>query len=80
MSRKVVIAAIAAAALILGAAVARIGVNLQYGNAAATLPGISGHFALATSAGRAVTDRSFPGKGSSSISATLSVPTPARRH
>jgi protein SCO1 len=62
MSRKVVIAAFAAAALTLGVAVAWIGANLQHGTAAAALPGIGGHFQLTTSAGLTSTDRSFPGK------------------
>jgi protein SCO1 len=62
VSRKVLIAAFAVAALTLGAAVPRIGTNLQHTNAAAALPGIGGHFRLTTSAGRPVTDRSFPGK------------------
>jgi protein SCO1 len=60
--RKVFIAALAAAALILGVGAARIAVNLQHGIAVAALPGIGGHFLLTTSAGRTVTDRSFPGK------------------
>jgi protein SCO1 len=60
--RKVFIAALAAAALILGVGAARIAVNLQHGTAVAALPGIGGHFLLTTSAGRTVTDRSFPGK------------------
>jgi protein SCO1 len=62
VSRKVVIAALAAAALTLGVAVARIGANVQHGTASAALSGIGGHFLLTTSAGRPVTDRSFPGK------------------
>ena len=62
MHRKVIIVALAAAVLTIGIAVVRIGANLQHGNAAAALPGISGHFLLTTPAGRAVTDRSFPGR------------------
>jgi protein SCO1 len=60
--RRVLIVGVAAAGLTFVIVVARNGVNLQHDTAAATLPGIDGHFRLTTSAGRAVTDRSFPGK------------------
>jgi protein SCO1 len=59
--RKVIIVAVAAAVLAIGIAVARIVADL-HDNAAEALPGIDGHFLLTTSAGSAVTDRSFPGK------------------
>jgi protein SCO1 len=60
--RRVLIAGVAAAGLTCVIVVARYGVNLQHDTAAAALPGIGGHFRLTTSPGRAVTDRSFPGK------------------
>jgi protein SCO1 len=60
--RRVLIAGVAAAGLTFVIVVARNGVNLQHDTAAVTLPGIGGHFRLTTSAGGAVTDRSFPGK------------------
>jgi protein SCO1 len=60
--KRVIIAGLAAAALTLGIAAARIAADSQQGNAAAGLPGIGGHFQLMTSDGGTATDRSFPGK------------------
>lgn len=62
VSRRVLTAALAAAALILDTAAAPLGEQLsQQVDAAAAVPGIGGHFTLTTPQGRAVTDRSFPG-------------------
>ena len=62
MLKRVIIAGLTAAAVILGIAGARIAADSRQGNTAAALPGIGGHFRLTTPAGAAVTDRSFPGK------------------
>jgi protein SCO1 len=60
--RRVLIAWVALATLTFVIVVARNGINLHHGTAGAALPGMGGHFRLTTSAGREITDRSFPGK------------------
>jgi protein SCO1 len=60
--KRVLIAGLAAAVLILGIAATRIAADWRPGDAAAALPGIGGHFQLMTSDGATATDRSFPGK------------------
>jgi protein SCO1 len=61
--KRALTAALSAAPLIIGIVVAPLGAQpSSQGNAAAAVPGIGGHFMLATPEGRAVTDRSFPGK------------------
>jgi protein SCO1 len=63
LSRRVLAAGLAAAALALGIVAGRLGVEPSpQRNQAAAMPGIGGHFALTTPEGRAVTDRSFPGQ------------------
>lgn len=62
MVKRVIIAGLAAAAVILGIAAVRIAADSRHGNATAALPGISGHFRLTTSDGGTASDRSFPGK------------------
>jgi protein SCO1 len=56
-------AALGATLLIIGTVAAPLGAQpVSQSNAAAAVPGISGHFMLKTPEGRALTDRSFPGK------------------
>ena len=63
VSRRVLTAALAAAALIFATRAAPPGAQRSpQGNAAAAVPGIGGHFMLTTPEGREVTDRSFLGK------------------
>lgn len=63
VSRRVLTAGLVTAGFIIGIALALLAVQpSRPGNATAAVPGMGGHFTLTTPEGRAVTDRSFPGK------------------
>ena len=77
MFERALTAALGATLLIIGTVTAPLGAQpASQSNAAAAVPGISGHFMLKTPEGRALTDRSFPGKWLLVYLAILSAPTP----